>query len=125
MYLIFDTSILIDLERENKRTIHLISEIKKSYLIPPKITFITYCEFLHGIRKRSPENKAQAEAFLGLFEMLVLTKKTATCLSQLKSKYGLDLADLLIASQVFESNAILVTKDKDFEKITEIEKIFI
>ena len=125
MYLIFDTSILIDLERENKKTIHLISEIKKSYLIPPKITFITYCEFLHGIRKRSPGNKAQAEAYLELFEMIPTTKKTAKTLSQLKNKYTLDLADLLIASQVLESNAILVTKDKDFEQITEIEKIFV
>ncbi len=51
------------------------------------------------------------------------TKNTADRLVELKQKYELPLADLLIAAQVIENNGILITKDNDFDKIKEIEKI--
>ena len=37
----------------------------------------------------------------------------------------LALADLLISSQVIENNLILVTMDKDFEKIESLKKIIL
>ena len=37
----------------------------------------------------------------------------------------LPLADFLIASQVIENNMLLVTADKDFDKIEELRKIVI
>jgi len=46
-------------------------------------------------------------------------------MSFLEEKYNLPLADLVIASQTLEYNCILVTKDKDFEKIKEIDKIIL
>ena len=50
MNLIFDTSIIIDIERGNKETINSIKELKDLYPAPAKITFITYFEFLYGLR---------------------------------------------------------------------------
>ncbi|MEK6915934.1 MAG: PIN domain-containing protein [Nanoarchaeota archaeon] len=57
------------------------------------------------------------------FNVLQTTKNTADRLVELKQKYELPLADLLIAAQVIENNGILITKDNDFDKIKEIEKI--
>jgi len=59
------------------------------------------------------------------FQVIQTTKSTASLLPLLKTKYGLPLIDLLIASQVMEVNGIIITKDKDFDIISEIKKIII
>lgn len=125
MNLIFDTSIIIDIERGNKDTIDKIRELKDLYPAPAKITFISYFEFVHGIRNKMPKNKQKAIAFIEEFSVIQTTKATANNLSLLKNKYELPLADLLIASQVIETNNILVTKDNDFKNIEEMNKILI
>ncbi len=125
MHLIFDTSILIDIEKGNEKTLQEIKKLRDLYPAPSKIPFMAYYEFLYGIRKRNPKNKAKAEALLELFSVLQTTTRTAKNMSQLKDKYEFPLADLLIAAQVMEANAILVTKDKDFENINEIDKIIL
>lgn len=93
------------------------------YPVAPKISFMSYFEFLYGLRRKSPKNKQKARSFVGLFEIIDTTNKTAENLVMLKDNYGLSLTDLFIASQVLEEKGILVTMDKDFEKIGEIEKI--
>ncbi len=125
MNLIFDTSIIIDLERANKETISKLQELKQLYPAQPQITFVSYFEFLYGLRKRNPRNKEKALAFIENFPVIQTTKTTASFLVLLKEKYELPLADLLIASQTMESNSILLTKDRDFDKITEIRKIIL
>ena len=62
--------------------------------------------------------------------MINIIKKTGETLSGLKRKYEklgniIPLADLMIASQVIENNLILVTLDKDFERIEEMNKIIL
>lgn len=125
MYLIFDTSVLIEMERENKSVLQHVARLRQSYPAPPKTAFVVYYEFLHGTRNRNPVNKAKAESFIELFEMLVVTKTTAKILSQLKEKYELPFADLFIAAQAKEQQGILITRDKDFERIEELKKIII
>lgn len=125
MYLSFDTSVLIELERENKDILSRVQKLKETYPASPKIPFISYYEFLHGTRNRNLTNKAKAEAFIDLFEVLAVTKTTAKILSQFKEKYELPFPDLFIAAQTKEQDAILVTRDKDFERIEELKKIVI
>lgn len=125
MYLIFDTSVIIEIERENKDFIQKVIELKKSYPRLPKIPFIVYYEFIHGIRKRNLKNKIKAEKIINAFDVIHTTNKTARNLSYLKDKYEFPLADLLVVSQVMEINGILVTRDKDFDKIEEINKIIL
>ena len=122
--LILDTSIIIELERGNRNIIQKMDELKTKYPAPPKISFITYFEFIYGLRKMSAKNKEKSLAFVGLFEVIQTTKKTANFLALLKEKYELSLTDLFIASQTIEDKGILITKDKDFEGISEIDKIF-
>lgn len=125
MTLVFDTSILIDLERGEKNILEALRELKDRYPSPPKITFISYFEFLHGIRNRKNINKEKCLSFLNMFEVIQTTKITAKVLSILKSNYELPLADLLIASQVIENDLLLLTKDKDFQNIEELQKILL
>ena len=84
---------------------------------------MSYFEFLYGLRKKSPKNKIKSEELLQLFETIQTNNFTASFLVKLKDKYELSLTDLFIASQVMENDYILVTKDRDFERIEEIDKV--
>ena len=123
--LILDTSIVIELERKNQEVISKIEDLKKINQTDPKISFITYFEFLEGIAKKSEKNKQPSLEFIELFEVIQTTKTTAKNLINLRQKYELPLPDLFITSQVLENNAILITKDTDFKAIEEIDKIII
>lgn len=130
MTLVLDTSVLIDLEKGSKDVIARIKELSKTHNGPAVIAFINYFEFLFGIRERNPKNKEKALSFINKFGVLKVNKETAQILSDLKYKYDkkgetLPLADFLIASQVIENNMLLVTADKDFDKIEELRKIAI
>lgn len=130
MVLILDTSILIDIQRKRKETINKMEEIYKAHIDPPRITFISYFEFYEGIIEKNIKNKNIMLAFINKFRCLNPSQRTAEILANLKHKYEkkgikIGLADLIIASQVIESNATLITKDTVFEKIEEINKIII
>ena len=130
MTLTFDTSILVDIEKGNEEVIRKIEELSKIYKTRAQIPFIPYYEFLRGLKIGKPKRYKELLEFINSFNVIKITKKTADILSDLKIKYDrlgipLGLADLLIASQALENQLILVTKDKDFEKITEIKKIIL
>ena len=123
MTLVFDSSIIIEIERGNKDIIEKLKELRKIHPTSPKISFMSYFEFLYGLRKKSPKNKIKSEELLQLFETIQTNNFTASFLVKLKDKYELSLTDLFIASQVMENDYILVTKDRDFERIEEIDKV--
>lgn|SRR3989338_3499608 len=128
MSIVLDTSILIDLERKAPLTITKLETITTLYPSPAKITVISAFEFQLGIQRKTPKNKDKALSFLNNFVTLHTSDKTAAILANLKFKYDsqgvvVPLADILIAALVIENNMILVTRDKDFEKIEELKKI--
>ncbi len=128
MTLVMDTSILIDIERRKEETINKLNNLIKKYPSPAKITFINEFEFKFGLEKHEPKNKEKALVFLNNFSVIQTSKKTAGILAKLKYKYDrkgivIPLADLLIASLVIENSMVLLTKDNDFLKIEELEKI--
>ncbi|HIH43054.1 TPA: type II toxin-antitoxin system VapC family toxin [Candidatus Woesearchaeota archaeon] len=130
MTLVFDTSLLIEIEKRNKAVIEKLKEYMELYPAAPQITFMNYFEFYDGIQGKQLHNKEKALAFINNFNMINIIKKTGETLSGLKRKYEklgniIPLADLMIASQVIENNLILVTLDKDFERIEEMNKIIL
>jgi len=130
MSLVFDTSILIDLERKKETTIKGLEDLSKTYPSPAKISFVNEFEFLWGIKDKNLKNKEKVISFLNNFVVLHTTSKTSKILVSLKHKYdkkglALPLADLLIASLAIENNGVLVTKDKDFLKIEELKKVIL
>ena len=130
MTLVFDTSILIDIEKGIEKTLVKIEELSRMYKAPVQITFISYYEFLRGLKIGKPKKYRNLLEFINNFNMVKITKKTADILSNLKIKYDslgviLSLTDLLIASQVIENNLILVTKNNHFLQIEELNKIIL
>ncbi|MBI3032711.1 type II toxin-antitoxin system VapC family toxin [Candidatus Woesearchaeota archaeon] len=130
MTLILDTSILIDLERKRKSTLERLSELCKNYPDTPKIAFITLFEILLGSKEKNKTNQQKCLEFVKQFTVLQTSTKTAPILAELKYKYDqkgipLSLSDSLIAALAIENGLILVTKDKDFNNITEIRKIIL
>jgi len=128
--LLIDTSIIADIENENKKTISVLDELRKSHPGPPSIAFITYLEFIHGLREKNPENRKKSMSFIEFFRFVNPTKTTAIILSDLRHKYEktgemFTLADLMIASQSMENNMTLVTSDKQFHKISELKKVIV
>lgn len=130
MGLIFDTSILIAIERGDEKVINELKELSKSYPVPPQLTFVSFFEYLTGLRIRKTKALQSSLLFLKKFNVLHTTNSSAEILADLKIKYdkkgiALSLADLLSASIVMDNNLVLVTKDKDFERIEELKKIIL
>jgi len=128
MSLAFDTSILIGIERKDDIIIQKLKKLSKIYPLPAQLPFMSYFEFLIGLKKRKPKKYSELMEFLNNFYTLQTTNKTAEILADLKIKYdsqgiALSLTDLMIASQAMENHLTLVTTDKDFEKIQELKKI--
>jgi tRNA(fMet)-specific endonuclease VapC len=130
MILMFDTSIIIDIQRKDMNTIQKIKELSEIYPNPPVTTFMTYTEFLYGIMNKEIKNKEKAKSFLNKFGMMRPDKETSEILAELRFNYDkqgilIGYPDLFIAAQAIQYNMTLVTKDKHFEKIKELKKIII
>jgi len=130
MSLAFDTSILIEIERRNPKIIEKINNMSESYPTSPQLPFISYYEFIQGLKIKNPKDYEKKFAFANKFSVLKTSKKSAEILADLKIKYekigfSFPLADLLIAAQTIENNLILISLDKDFEKIEELKKIIL
>lgn len=128
MSLVFDTSILIAIERGEMEIINKLENLSRSYPSSPQLTFISFFEYLVGLKIRKNKSFQNNLIFLKKFNVLHTTDSSAEILSDLKIKYdkkgiSLSLADLLSASIVIDNSLIFVTKDKDFEEIEELKKI--
>ena len=125
-----DTSVVIDIERRNKKILDEMKELIELHPAPASITFISFFEFIHGLQLKSPKNKEKSLAFIEMFHFLEPTKRTASILSDMKYKYerhgkSFSLSDMLIASQVIENDMTLVTSDKHFQEIDELKKFIL
>ena len=130
MSIVFDTSIIINLERKEKRTLEAVRRLEEGYPAVPSVTFLAYFEFIHGLYAKSPANKEKSLSFIEQFQFLRPTKRTAHILSrilrahQLKGEV-LTIADALIASQAIEHNMTLVTSDRQFQNIKELKIVLV
>ncbi|MDA3779983.1 MAG: type II toxin-antitoxin system VapC family toxin [Bacteroidales bacterium] len=130
MILVFDTSILVAIERGSEEVLKKLELLSEKYSSSPVLSFITHFEFSYGLKKRDPKDIDKFFYFLNSFDLLDVTVRTSNILSDLKLKYNkkgltFSLADLFIASQVIENDLTLVTLDRDFEGISELKKIIL
>ena len=126
MSLVFDTSVLINLERKEPKTVEAVRRLAEVDPLAPSVAFLAYFEFIHGLHAKSPKNKEQSLSFIEQFRCLEPTRRTAHILSRLLIAHalkgeGITMSDALIASQAIEHNMILVTGDKQFQKIKELK----
>ena len=130
MTLLLDTSILIEIQRKDKEIIQKLDELTKIHFQPASISFINYFEFYFGLFDKSIRNRQNMMEFINKFNCLKASITTAQILAELKNKYEkkgimIGLSDLIIASHAKENNLTLLTQDKIFEKIEDINKIVI
>lgn len=130
MSLMLDTSVLINLERRERRTVGKIEDLQRKISFKPYTAFFNQFEFLIGIKEKSPKNREKAKRFLTSFEILHTTDRTSEIMSDLKYKYDkkgilISISDLIIASLAIENGMALVTSDEDFKHIEELRLEFI
>ncbi len=130
MTLVFDTSVLIAIERKDRRVLDKLAELHEAYPAPGSVGFMNYFEFIYGLSMKQSKKRIQLMSFIERFNLLATTKNTARIMSLLRRRYEskgqmFSLADLLIASQVIENNMILLTKDKRFEAIEELTTVLV
>jgi predicted nucleic acid-binding protein len=128
--IVLDTSVLISIECKEEKVVKKILEISEKYGRVFYITFINLFEFLLGLKIKKVKKRKEALSFLKRFLVLNSTETTSKIMAELKFKYdkkgeAISLSDLIIASIVIEKGMILITSDKDFEKIEELRKIII
>ena len=128
MSFVLDTSILIEIENNNKEIIQKIEQ-----LCPPSnifITFFSYCEFYFGIIEKSEKNKSKALERLSEYKLINTTEKSAITFCEIlhdlkKRGEMIPEFDILIASLVIDNNLTLITSDNDFKKIKELRSIIL
>jgi len=130
MSYLLDTSILIAIEKKERHILEKIRNLAGLDNHPPQISFITYFEFLLGIKAKLSHNQERALEFLDRFHCLKASRVTAEIMAGLKYRYEkngmtIPLADLIIASQVKENNLTIITRDKIFSRIEEINRIIL
>ncbi len=120
---VLDTSVLIEIENDNKAVLAWLSSLDEDEAF---ITFFSYCEFFYGFMNKSEINQKKAQEQLAKYHLLLPTQKTAHIFCQLihnSKKKGIALAEFdgFIAAQCLEHKHILLTLDKNFQKITELK----
>ena len=107
--IVLDTNILIDIEKQNQGTIQALEQIViQNPNHPASITWVNYYEFSIGTEKK----------LLDEFDFLPMDIDSTKVFLKLKrQKLGVNDFDLLIASVVIANDGILVTRDRDFERI--------
>lgn len=120
--ILLDTSILVDLQRGNVKTIKQFETIQKI----AAISRITACEFIYG-SKNKKEKKINKE-FLEALQIFEVTEEVSKYTYVLLDKYAMStkfgIADALIAATCVVNNLKLWTLNKKhFRKIKELNLV--
>ena len=129
MSFIIDTSILIEIEKDNKlisSRLEQLESIKGNICI----TSPTYSEFYLGLLKLPKEKLEKGKERLDKYKLLNTTKNSSRLLAEMKhdvSKAGtmIPIFDLLIASIAMDNQMPLVTLDEHFKKISILNSILL
>lgn len=128
MNVIIDTSILIEIENNNKKVIEQIEELKDTPTSEICITLFNFCEFYFGIINKSVNNKEKALKKLDEYVLLNTTRKTGVIFCEIlnklkKSGKSIPQFDLMILSIAIENNMTLITADNHFKKIDGLKTV--
>ena len=119
-----DTSVLIDLLRGEK-------EIEKKILTGEEELYTCFpikCELYRGteLARKTKEGKKEVTRLLEELHTLEADTESAEKVGELKNKYpDTNSFDLMIAGICISHNAKLLTRDRDFQKITELESTIV
>ncbi|MGM0581930.1 MAG: type II toxin-antitoxin system VapC family toxin [Bacteroidota bacterium] len=114
--LFVDTNILLYYLKGNEEVVELISEKSLS------ISFITELEIL-SFPKLTTDSESQIRSLLKSCSLIELNSKIKEITIELRKKYKMKLPDAIIAASAYYNNVPLITADKDFQKLEELNII--
>ena len=129
MYLVLDTSVLIDIEKNVELTKQKLLSLRQNLPLALAITSITYTEIFRGYLKIG-KNQDEIEDILEKYILLNTTKNSSIIAADImnilyeKGK-PIPVQDILIASIAIDSGGILATKDPHFQDVQNLKVIMI
>jgi len=129
MSFLIDTSVLIEIENNNKEIIKQIELLKRDN-VDLHISIFTFCEYYFGIINKNKVNKEKIVERLNDYKLINTTKTTGITfcevLSYLKKKGKLiPHFDIFIAAIGIEYNLTLITIDNHFKEIPQLKQIIL
>jgi predicted nucleic acid-binding protein len=125
--LLLDTEPLIKLFAKEKgwETVQKILLRIESGEIEAAISVVTlteiYYKYLHEKRVDLAKARVEELKYATYLKKLEIDEKIAIKAGEFKGKYGIPIADSLISATAFYNDAIMLSDDVDFKKITEIQ----
>lgn len=116
---LLDTSVIIGLLRGEEDIENLVTKEEETLCT----CFPIQCELYRGTRlaRRTEEGENEVESLLDELENLEADQKSAKKVAELREKYPeINTFDLMIAGICLANNTDMITKDKDFEKVEEL-----
>jgi predicted nucleic acid-binding protein len=122
MTYVLDTSVLIEVENENKEIIEKINALKDRPAAELSLTIFTFCEFYYGVINKSEKNKEKVLVRLNYYTLLNTTQQAGIIFCDLLShlaRKGQPIPDfdLFIAAIAIASGATLITRARHFKDI--------
>ncbi len=117
---LLDTNAVIDLLKGNKEILNCLKSAESIY-----ISIITLLEFYSFINLTS-EDKIIFEKFLDRIHIIDLNKFNTDLIEKViefRTRYRIKLPDAIIAASAIVNKSILISRDKDYDKIPEIKII--
>ncbi|MBI2232989.1 MAG: PIN domain-containing protein [Candidatus Aenigmarchaeota archaeon] len=128
MNLALDTNILIEIDRLNKKIIEKLESLRKEEQLDPTLPALVVLEYYYGFL----DSRKKESALKNINKYTILNTSKGSSLLSAEIKHKLERAgqiipdiDIIIAAICIDNNAILVTSDKQFEKIKELNKIIL
>ena len=119
--MIFDTDVLISVEKGDPRAIMLVGDVDEK-----AISIVTYMELLQGFSSRAQIQTVKNFISEARFEILSLTEnighRALVYIDQYASSSGLRVIDAIIAATAVENNRLLVSgNQRHFKVIRELK----
>ena len=123
-----DTNILIEIDVLNASVVERLKELRNEAPANPALPAPVVSEYYYGVLGTRKKEKALEN--IGKYEILNTSKDSALLFAEIKDrlkKSGQMLSDmdLLIAAICVDNSVTLVTSDRQFEKIKELNKIIV
>ena|SRR3989338_5260293 len=113
-----DTDVFIDFFRGVEKSIEFIGANKNSIVF----CAVTEAELLSGKECNDAKQREVVLHFLSQFEKIPVDNSNVQIAGYFRRKYGLELADAIIASTAISTDSELVTRNvKDFQKVKELK----
>lgn len=117
---LLDTSVIIGLLRGDQEIEQLVENEEETFCT----CFPVQCELYRGTRipRRTEEGHREVNLLLDELEQIKSGRESAKKVAELREKYPeINSFDLMIAGTCLANNVEIITKDNDFEKITELK----